>query len=79
MKVLVTENEIINLENVRRVERRCNTSKHTCKGVPYLINHYSIVFIFDGSYQDLINCGTNEKGKEKADKIFNEVYEILSK
>lgn len=79
MKMLRTENELISLENVRKVSLRTNTSKHTSKGVPYTIDHYSIYIQYlEEKMWEHIECGENVSGKVKAQQLFEEIFKILS-
>ena len=78
MKVLKTNNSIISLENVRRVDKFTTTSKHTSYGKPYTITHHRIeVSYFNDEYVH-IECGEDEAGKAQCDAIFNTIYNKLS-
>jgi hypothetical protein len=79
MKMLRTENELISLENVRKVTHRMNTSKHTSKGVAYTIDHHSIhIQYLEEKMWENIECGEDATGKEKAQRLFEEIFKILS-
>lgn len=80
MKILMTENELISLENVRKVTRKCTTSNHTRRGMAYSIDHHQITIMYCGKdeFAEHIDCGEDAKGKEKAEAIFNEIYKILA-
>lgn len=82
MKILMIDNSIISLENVRRVERRITDTKHTSYGKAYTLTHYELAIIYCGSnnYTDNehIQFGTGNEAKAACDKTFNEIYKILS-
>ena len=79
MKLLRTENELISLENVRKVSLNKETTKHTSMGKPYTIDHYDIYIDYsDGKSREHIKCGEDTKGKEKSDRLFETIYQILS-
>lgn len=79
MKLLRTENELISLENVRKVTLHTNATQHTKKGVAYTVNHYSIdiQYLEERAFEH-IKCGDDAAGKEKSDRLFEQIFEILS-
>ena len=79
MKILMTETMMIALENIRRIERKCNTTNHTRRGTAYSVNHHSIVIIYTDGSSEHIECGEDASGEEKANDIFNNIYKILIK
>lgn len=78
MKILRTENELISLENVRKVTLHNDTTKHISKGVPYTTNHYEIRIHYLEEKWELIHCGENATGKAKAELLFEKIFKILS-
>ena len=79
MKVIKITNSIISLENVRRVERRKTTSQHTKSGQKYSIDHYSVSVIYTDDKAEHIECGRDADGQDRADRLMDEIFEILSK
>ena len=78
MKVLMTKDALIVLENVRKVERKCYTSNHTSRGVKYSVDHYYIAITYIDDKEEKIDCGEDSEGKTKATEIFINTYRILS-
>lgn len=81
MKVLMTPNSIISLENVRRVERRVTETKHTSYGKPYTLTHYEIVVLYMGGNtmdNEYIQFGCGESAKDLCDTTFETIYKKLS-
>lgn len=78
MKLYRTENTIINLENVRKVEFEKSTSQHTCKGEKYLDYHYSILISYmEKDTYTRINLPDNNETFAK--NAFETIFEILNK
>lgn len=78
MKLLCTENELISLENVRKVSLNKETTKHTSMGKPYTIDHYDIHIDYSDGNREHIKCGEDANGKGKSDRLFKTIYQILS-
>lgn len=78
MKMLMTADEIISLENVRRVERRATESKHTSYGKPYTVKHYEILIIYTDGQAEHICCGEDTSGEKACAEYFKTIYEKLS-
>lgn len=78
MKMLMTTNEIISLENVRRVERRVTESRHTSYGKPYTVRHYEILIVYTEGQAERIDCGENTPGENACAEYFKTIYETLS-
>ena len=78
MKVLMTTDEIISLENVRRVERRVTESKHTSYGKPYIVKHYEILIAYTDGQAEPICCGEDAYGEKACAEYFKTIYEKLS-
>ena len=78
MKVLITKDALIVLENVRKVERKCYTTNHTSKGVKYSIDHHYITITYIDDKEERIDCGEDLEGKQKANEIFIDIYKTLS-
>lgn len=77
MKVLMTPNSIISLENVRRVERRITETKHTSYGKPYTLTHYDIVIIYNNDSSEHLSFGTGNSAKDLCDTTFQTIYDKL--
>ena len=78
MKVLMTTNSIISLENVRRVERRITETKHTSYGRPYTLTHYDIAIIYSNDNSQHISFGTGDSAKDLCDATFQTIFDKLS-
>lgn len=78
MKVLMTPNSIISLENVRRVERKEYETKHTSYGKAYTLTHYEIVIVYTNDTSEHIACGTGNNAKDLCDTTFQTIYNKLS-
>lgn len=81
MKLIVTKNSIISLENVRRVDLHESTSKHTSYGKPYTVTDYTIfIYYMDGvAVSERIECGEGADGRALAEKFMAQIADILSK
>lgn len=77
MKVLMTPNSIISLENVRRVERRITETKHTSYGTPYTLTHYNIAIIYNNDSSEHLDFGTGNSAKDLCDTTFQTIYDKL--
>jgi hypothetical protein len=79
MKVIIINEEIISLENVRRVSKHVSERSYTSYGKKCIDYTYSL-YIYYGHFKehDYIECGKNEKGKEICDATLCEIYNILS-
>lgn len=78
MKMLITTNELISLENVRRVERKVVESKHTSYGKPYIVKHYEILIVYTDGQEERLCCGEDALGKKTCAEYFKTIYEELS-
>lgn len=78
MKVLMTPNSIISLENVRRVERRITETKHTSYGKPYTLTHYNIAIIYNDEGSEHLDFGTGNSAKDLCDTTFQAIYNKLT-
>lgn len=78
MKVLMTNNSIISLENVRRVDKHISESRHTSYGKPYTVTHYSISIIYYNDGSEHIDCGENAADKTQCETIFQTIYDKIS-
>ena len=74
----MTTNEIISLENVRRVERRVTESKHTSYGKPYIMKHYEILIVYTEGQEEYLCCGEDAPGEKACAEYFKTIYEKLS-
>lgn len=80
MKLIKTNNSIISLENVRRVNLDTYETKHTTYGKPYTISHYEIrIHYTDNLPCERIDCGEDASGKMAAETWFSKIADILSK
>ena len=79
MKIIRTNNSIISLENVRRVELHESTTNHTSMGKKYSIDHYSIGITYCDDKHQSITCGEDAKGQDTANRLLDKIFEILSK
>lgn len=79
MKILMTPDSIISLENVRRVEKRTFETKHTSYGKPYVLTHYEILISYMGGQdEELIQFGCDASAKVLCETTFHEIYAKLS-
>lgn len=78
MKIIRVKNELVSLENVRKVTLHTDTSKHTCKGIPYTTNHYAIWVLYLDDKSERIDCGEDAMGEAKAEYYFEKILNILS-
>lgn len=79
MKMLLTQNAIITLENVRKVEYKYYTTNHTSMGRKYSIIHHSIRITYLDDKFEIIDCGEDEEGLLKSKEIFTNIRNVLSK
>jgi hypothetical protein len=79
MKILMTIDSIISLENVRRVEKRVRESTHTTYGKKYTITNYSIAIIYTDDKSEHISCGEGKNGADMCEATFANIYDILAK
>ena len=81
MKLIVTKNSLISLENVRRVDLHESTSKHTSHGKPYTVTDYEIFIYYmnDATVSERIKCGEGADGQAQAEKFMAQIADILSK
>ena len=78
MKILITKDALIVLENVRKIERKFYTTDHTSRGIKYSIDHHYIIITYIDGKEEKIDCGEDSEGKQKANEIFIDIYKILS-
>ena len=79
MKMLMTPNSIISLENVRRVEKLVTETKHTSYGKPYTLTHYEILILYMGGQDsERIQFGHSASAKDLCEATFCDIYEKLS-
>lgn len=79
MKILMTLDSIISLENVRRVEKRVHESNHTTYGKKYTTTHHSIAIIYTDDKSEHISCGEGKSGADMCEATFASIYDILTK
>ena len=79
MKILMTSNSIISLENVRRVEKLATETKHTSRGKPYILTDYEILILYmSGDDSERIYFGHDASAKELCEATFHDIYAKLS-
>ena len=79
MKILMINNSIISLENVRRVEKLVTETKHTSHGKPYTLTHYEILILYMGGQgSERIQFGHSTSAKDLCEATFCDIYEKLS-
>lgn len=77
MKILRTDNELISLENVRKVTARKVTSKHTSMGKPYTIVTHTVVVEYCDNHAEHIECGEDAEGARMSKMILDNIYQIF--
>ena len=70
-------NSIISLENVRRVNRKVNQTKHTSYGKPYTLTHYSIEIVYCDGGSEFIEFGHEITSRDLCDTTFQIILEKL--
>lgn len=78
MKVLITPNSIISLEDVRRVERKEYATNYTSYGRAYTLVCYEIAIIYTNDTSERIIYGTGNSAKDLCDTTFQIIYNKLS-
>lgn len=78
MKLLVTTDSIISLEDVRRVERRVIESKHTSCGEKYTVKHYEIIIIYCDGTNEHVHCGDDYIGEKACAEFWLDIFDKLS-
>lgn len=79
MKMIMTHEGMISLENIRRVDKHCFITTHTSYGKKYEVSHLSIKLTYCDDYTSCINCGEDKTGLKLQETYLNEIYNILSK
>jgi hypothetical protein len=77
MKIIVTDEVIVSLENVRRVEQKSYSETHSTYGKKYTVTNYRLDIDYDDNTSERIDCGDNDKGKAQMIEIFNKIVDIL--
>ena len=79
MKILMTPDSIISLENVRRVEKLVTKTKHASHGKPYPLTHYEILILYmGGDDNERIQFGHDASAKDLCEATFLDIYAKLS-
>lgn len=79
MKILMTTDSIISLENVRSVEKRIFETKHTSYGKSDVLTHYEILISYMGGQDEaLIRFGNGNSAKVLCETAFHDIYAKLS-
>jgi hypothetical protein len=77
MKIIVTDDVIVSLENVRRVEMKSYSETHSKYGKKYTITNYRLDIDYNDNSSERIDCGEDAKGKAQMIEIFNKIVDIL--
>ena len=78
MKILMTTNSIISLENVRRVERNVIETNHTSYGKKYTVKHFDITIIYCDNSSEHICCGEGNVGERTCAEYWLDIFNKLS-
>lgn len=78
MKLLMTTNSIISLENVRRVERKVTETNHTSYGKKYAVIHYDITIIYCDGSSEHVSCGEDSVGENVCAQHWSDIFNKLS-
>jgi hypothetical protein len=78
MKILMTTNSIISLENVRRVERNVTETNHTSYGKKYTVKHFDITIIYCDNSSEHIRCGEGNVGEKTCAEYWLDIFNKLS-
>ena len=79
MKLLKTADRIYSMEDVRTVSNNTYTTNHVSRGSKYEVVHHHIHIGYTDGHNITIECGEDGAGKAMSDKMFNDIFEILSK
>jgi hypothetical protein len=80
MKIIkIDNNDIISLENVRRVQSVMEETNHTSYGQRYTVKHYRIRIIYNNDNVERIECGEDKAGKELSEATMEKIFNILEK
>lgn len=79
MKILMTPNELISLENVRRVSKKEHESHHTTYGKKYTITCHYIEITYTNGESEEIDCGSGENGADLCEATFARIYNLLTR
>lgn len=77
MKIIVTKDSIVSLENVRRVDMKSVESTHSKYGKKYIVTDYRLDIDYNDNSSERIECGEDAKGKETMLELFNRITDIL--
>lgn len=77
MKIIITKDSIVSLENVRRVDMKSVASTHTTYGKKYTVTDYRLDIDYNDNSSERINCGEDAKGKETMFELFYKIIDIL--
>ena len=77
MKILRTDNELISLENVRKVTANKTTSKHTSMGKPYTLDTHTVIIEYCDNHIERIKCGEDTEGAKMSKMILDNIYQIF--
>ena len=77
MKIIMTKDSIISLENVRRVDMKSFESTHTTYGKKYIVTDYRLDIDYNDNSSERIECGEDAKGKEAMLELFHQIADIL--
>lgn len=77
MKIIVTKDAIVSLENVRRVDMNSVESTHSKYGKKYIVTDYRLDIDYNDNSSERIECGEDAKGKETMLELFSKIIDIL--
>jgi hypothetical protein len=77
MKVIVTKDSIVSLENVRRVDMKSIESTHSTYGKKYIVTDYYLNIHYNDNTSERIDCDVDDKGKAMMLELFNKIIDIL--
>ena len=78
MKILATTNEIISLENVRRVTINTRENKRTKNGVKITVTEYWIHIAYTDGESENIDFGEDNNAEKECNAIFQAIIKKLS-
>ena len=78
MKILTTANEIISLENVRRVTINTRENKRTKNGVKITATEYWIYIAYTDGESENIDFGEDNNAEKECNAIFQAIIKKLS-
>lgn len=77
MKIIITKDSIVSLENVRRVDMKSVENTHSRYGKKYVVTDYRLDIDYNDNSSERIDCGEDAKGKETMLELFHQIADIL--